>query len=84
MRVKFNEISEVNEFALISNKFSSLDIDLKYGRYTVDAKSILGILSFGLGKELCLSITDNNCDFDSEYGLEVDAFKQRIEGYLVG
>lgn len=38
------------------------DMDLRSGRYVVDAKSILGIFSLDLNKAIVLEIYDDNCD----------------------
>lgn len=37
------------------------DLDLRSGRYVVDAKSILGIFSLDLSKPITLEIYDNDC-----------------------
>ena len=37
-------------------------MDLRSGRYVVDAKSILGIFSLDLSKPVTLEIYDDNCD----------------------
>lgn len=34
------------------------DVNLAYGSYVVDAKSLLGVLSVGLGRECTLSVPD--------------------------
>lgn len=38
------------------------DLDLRSGRYVVDAKSILGIFSLDLSKPITLEIYDNDCE----------------------
>ena len=40
--VKFRNIDEIQEFAKAVNQFDG-DVDLKQGRITIDAKSLLGI-----------------------------------------
>lgn len=50
MRVKFNNIEEVNQFVDICEKFN-FDIDAKVNHYIVDAKSLLGIIALGLQNE---------------------------------
>lgn len=37
------------------------DLDLRSGRYVVDAKSILGIFSLDLSKPITLEIYDDDC-----------------------
>lgn len=38
------------------------ELDLRSGRYVVDAKSILGIFSLDLSKPITLEIYDNDCE----------------------
>ena len=49
VNVKLNSIDNAKEFTKICEMFDE-DIDYVIGRYTVDAKSLLGILSTTLGK----------------------------------
>ena len=48
-------------FVTIVQKYP-YDIDLKHGKYVVDAKSILGIFSLDLSKPVTLEIHSDNCD----------------------
>lgn len=50
-KVSLNSIDEVKEFVTYTNA-SKFDIDLISGRYVVDAKSIMGIFSLDLTKQL--------------------------------
>lgn len=54
---------EVKEFVAAACK-SDLDIDICYNRYTVDAKSILGVLGLDLTK--VLTVTCNGYDVEFE------------------
>jgi phosphotransferase system HPr-like phosphotransfer protein len=38
------------------------DIDLRYGRHVVDAKSILGIFSLDLSKPITMEVYEDNCE----------------------
>lgn len=49
IRIKLNSIDDAREFSRICEKFEN-DIDYVIGRYVIDAKSLLGILSTSLGK----------------------------------
>ena len=49
VKVKVNSIESAKEFSRICERFEE-DIDYIVGRYTIDAKPILGILSTTLGK----------------------------------
>ena len=47
--IRLSTIEEVRNFVNIVSKYD-YEIDLKSGRYVVDAKSIMGILVFGVRK----------------------------------
>ncbi len=51
----------VKQFVNTVSKFP-YDIDLRSGRFLVDAKSLLGIFSLDLSKTLVLEIHNDNCD----------------------
>ena len=51
----------VKEFVSIVEKYA-FDIDLRSGRFIVDAKSILGIFSLDLSKPVVLQAHSDNCD----------------------
>jgi len=50
MKVKFNNIEDVNRFVDICEQFP-FDIDAKVNHYIVDVKSLLGIIALGLQNE---------------------------------
>ena len=53
--VRLDTITKVKEFVNIVTK-QSLDLDLISGRYVIDAKSIMGIFSLDLTKDIELHI----------------------------
>ena len=53
--IKLDSIDKVKEFVRLITAFDN-DFDLRSGRYTVDAKSILGIFSLDLSKPIELDI----------------------------
>ena len=58
--VLLNSVNKVNKFAKIVDNIEE-DIDIKGGRYVVNAKSILGIFSLNLAEPLELIIhTEDN------------------------
>jgi len=58
--VKLPLAQNVKAFVNIVSKYS-YDIDLRAGRYVVDAKSILGILSLDLAKPIVMDIYADEC-----------------------
>ena len=62
VQVLLNSIDKVKGFVNNVSKFEDR-FELKSGRYSVDAKSILGIFSLNLTKPICLNIyTEGNAD----------------------
>lgn len=51
-------INDVKEFVNTVSKYD-FEADLRSGRYAVDAKSIMGIFSLDLTKEIILEIHEN-------------------------
>lgn len=54
-KIKLGSIEEVKEFTTLANSYD-FELDLISGRYTVDARSIMGIFSLDLTKALTLVI----------------------------
>ena len=51
----------VKNFVSLVNRYP-YDMDLRSGRYVVDAKSILGIFSIDLSKPIRMTIYSDECD----------------------
>lgn len=56
--VLLNNIDKVKSFVAAVSKFDT-DMDLVSGRYTIDAKSIMGIFSMDLSKPIVLKIYED-------------------------
>ncbi len=61
LEINLRMAENVKEFVSIVSKYD-YDIDLRSGRFIVDAKSILGIFSLDLSKPVIVEIHSNNCD----------------------
>lgn len=59
MKIKLDSIDAVKNFVNKVNLYSG-DVDIVSGRYTIDAKSIMGIFSLDLGKPLTVVIHDKS------------------------
>lgn len=59
--VKFATTDQIIRFVNIVEHYEA-DIDLKNGSRVVDAKSLMGVLSFGIDKPLELVVFDQTCD----------------------
>ncbi len=56
-----NTTESVKSFVNIISRFD-YDMDLRCGRYVVDAKSILGIFSLDLNRPVVLEVHCDECD----------------------
>ena len=71
--INLGSIDKVKSFVNDITKFDS-DFDLVSGRYVIDAKSIMGIFSLDLSKDIDLSIHSED---------NIDAVMQMLEPYIV-
>lgn len=53
--IRLQSIEEVKDFVKIVNRFPC-DVDLSSGRYVVDAKSIMGLLSLDLSEPVTVTL----------------------------
>lgn len=56
-----NTTDSVKKFVNTVSKYD-ISIDIRSGRYVVDAKSILGIFSLDLNKPVVLEVYDEKCE----------------------
>ncbi len=63
IKIKLDSVDKVKKFVHLVASVEC-DLDLVSNRYTIDAKSIMGIFSLDLSKELELVVSDEAC-FDS-------------------
>ena len=61
LEIYFQNTKEVSQFVNLINTYDG-DFDLISGRFVVDAKSILGVLSIGLQKPILLQIHNDTFD----------------------
>ena len=61
VKINLKMAETVKSFVNITQKYD-YNMDLRSGRFVVDAKSILGIFSLDLGKPLVLEIYAPKCD----------------------
>lgn len=50
LKIKLDTVNDASMISTLANKYKECDIDCKCGRYIIDLKSIMGILSLGLPK----------------------------------
>lgn len=68
VKINLGNIDKVKKFVNKINTFDG-DFDLKSDRYVIDAKSIMGIFSLDISKDLVLEIHDNAIIDDPETAL---------------
>lgn len=61
IKITLSMAESVKKFVAAVNKYP-YDIDLRSGRFVIDAKSILGIFSLDLSKPLVLEAHTDQCD----------------------
>ena len=68
VKISLVSIDDVKDFVKKTNELSC-EVDLTLGKYVIDAKSIMGIFSLDLSRELELSVHSDSCDdFISDIG----------------
>lgn len=64
--IQLLSISDVKEFVNAANNID-FDLDLISGRYTVDAKSIMGIFSLDLTKPIVIAANTDNAEKANQF-----------------
>lgn len=72
LSIRLTEINQVREFVELTSK-CEFDVDLVSDRYTVDAKSLLGIYSLNLSNPLQVVM----------YGDNTEDFEKALEKYKI-
>ncbi len=70
VKVSLSMAEHVKKFVSVVSKYP-YDIDLRSGRFVIDAKSLLGIFSLDLSKPIVLEIYIDKCD---DLLAELDSF----------
>jgi len=61
LKISLKLAEKVKDFVNIVSRYS-FDVDLRSGRFVIDAKSLLGIFSLDLSKPLTLEVHSEDCD----------------------
>ena len=70
--IRLSTIQDIRRF-VETVSMTDVEVDLSSDRYVVDGKSIMGIFSLDLSKELTLNIHSDDCS----------AFMDEIKSYIV-
>ena len=60
-KITFKSMEEILKFVNTVEKYDCA-MDMRRGRFTVDAKSLLGVMNLGLNREIELKIYEENCE----------------------
>ena len=60
VKIKLGTVNDAVLFSARCNEYKNYDIDYVFGKYTVDAKSLMGILSIGLDHECAVELHSND------------------------
>lgn len=61
LQIRMRQVDQVKDFVDLLSKYP-YEMDLVSGRYTIDAKSLLGIYSLDLSNPLTLVIYSDSCE----------------------
>ncbi len=61
VKIELGMAESVKKFVNVVNKYP-YEIDLRSGRFLIDAKSLLGIFSLDLSKPVIMEVHDDNCE----------------------
>lgn len=61
LTISLTQVSQVQQFVNAVNKYP-FDVDMVSGRYTINAKSLLGIYSLDLNRPLQVLIYSDDCE----------------------
>lgn len=73
MTIRLDSIKKVKEFVEITNHYEG-KIEISSGTYTVDGKSIMGIFSLELRKNLSMEIEERR---------ELSSFMKELKSFIV-
>lgn len=73
IKISLDTVEKIKNFVTEINKFNS-EFDLVSGRYTIDAKSIMGIFSLDISKPIELNIHNEN---------DVSAIMEKLADYII-
>ena len=74
IKINLNKIEDVMKFYTLVNTFTS-DIDVVSGSTVIDAKSLLGLYSLGLSKDISVRIISDNADEKKRFDATMEEFR---------
>ena len=74
IKINLNKIEDVMKFYTLVNTFPS-DIDVVSGNTVIDAKSLLGLYSLDLSKDINVRIISDSAEEKRRFDSEMEEFK---------
>lgn len=74
IKINLNKIEDVMRFYTLVNTFPS-DIDVVSGSTVIDAKSLLGLYTLDLSKDINVRIISDNVEEKRRFDSEMEAFR---------
>lgn len=74
IKINLNKIEDVMKFYTLVNTFPS-DIDVVSGSTVIDAKSLLGLYSLDLSKDINVRIISDSAEEKRRFDSEMEAFR---------
>lgn len=78
MTIRLNTIDDANNFVKVIDKYD-YDVDAVYGRYVIDAKSIMGLLSLGIPKKINIIIHTSNNNVIKQFTSDISEWTMEEE-----
>lgn len=81
MKITIIDLNDAHEIVKVAESYKDYDIDCVCGRYTVDLKSIMGVLSLGLPKDVDIIARSLKNDNAESNDIVYERFKKWSSGY---
>lgn len=74
--INLNKVEDIHKFVSICSNYEE-DIDVYYGRLTIDGKSIMGIMSLDLSRNIDVSILTEDKNIEEDFYKKIKRFEVR-------
>lgn len=74
MTINLNRVEDIHKFVAICSGYEE-DIDVYYGRLTIDGKSIMGVMSLDLSRNIDVSILTEDEKVEKEFYEKIKRFE---------
>lgn len=82
-KVKLNEVSRLQQFVNTCITFGKLELLAKHGKFIVDAKSIMGLMSLDLSNPVVLEVNAQEGVSEAEANELITKLEDTLSSYIV-